>query len=177
MGDPPLDAMDLMLHASQPDVALRLRNRVDARAGTGRIVPPILGAMFPGQRFNLPESGPRSLARTGRRIAALVVDWLVAYGLAALAMTVGVGTLATLSTAVPIIWLVLGVIAVRLFGFTPGQYALGLVVVPVDSRLHVGLGRALARVLLIFLVVPPLFIDADGRGLQDRITNTAVVRR
>ena len=71
----------------------------------------------------------------------------------------------------------LGALAVRLFGFTPGQYALGLIVVPVDNRLHVGLGRALARGLLIALVIPPLFTDTDLRGLQDRLTNTAVVRR
>ena len=32
----------------------------------------------------------------GRRIAALLVDWLIAYGLAALAMTVGCVTMSTL---------------------------------------------------------------------------------
>ena len=50
-------------------------------------------------------------------------------------------------------------------------------VVPVDNRLHVGLGRALVRGLLIALVIPPLITDTDLRGLQDRLTNTAVVRR
>jgi hypothetical protein len=125
----------------------------------------------------LPQSGPRSLARMGRRIAALFVDWLISYGLAALAMTVGVVSMATLSTAVLVIWLLLGAVSVRLFGFTPGQYALGLVVVPVDGRLHVGSGRAIARVLLIALVIPPLITDTDLRGVHDRLTNTAVVRR
>ena len=41
----------------------------------------------------------------------------------------------------------------------------------------VGLGRLAARGLLIALVVPALFVDSDGRGLQDRVTGTAVVRR
>ncbi|MGH3675911.1 MAG: RDD family protein [Mycobacterium sp.] len=132
---------------------------------------------YPGQRLGLPENGPRSLARMGRRIAALFVDWLIAYGLAALAMTVGLVTLQMLSTAVLVIWFVLGAASVRLFGFTPGQYALGLIVVPVDNRLHVGLGRALVRGLLIALVIPPLITDTDLRGLHDRLTNTAVVRR
>ena len=76
-----------------------------------------------------------------------------------------------------VIWLLLGVISVRLFGFTPGQLALGLQVAAVNGRLPVGIGRLLARGLLIFLVVPPLFTDSDGRGLQDRVTGTAVVRR
>lgn len=113
----------------------------------------------------------------GRRIGALFVDWLIAYGLAALIMSLGWISLQVLSTAVLVVWLVLGVASVRLFGFTPGQYALGLLVIPVDNRLHVGLGRALARGLLIALVIPPLFTDTDLRGLHDRLTNTAVVRR
>ena len=43
--------------------------------------------------------------------------------------------------------------------------------------MHVGIGRAVARGLLIALVVPALLTDSDMRGLQDRVTNTAVVRR
>jgi uncharacterized RDD family membrane protein YckC len=132
---------------------------------------------FPGERLGLPQSGPRSLARMGRRIAALVVDWLIAYGLAALAMSLGLVSMAALSSAVLIIWFVLGAVSVRLFGFTPGQYALGLMVVPVDGRQHVGFGRAVVRGLLIAIVIPPLITDADMRGLQDKVTNTAVVRR
>jgi hypothetical protein len=113
----------------------------------------------------------------GRRFAALFVDWLIGYGLAALAMSFGVVSLASLSTAVLIIWFVLGAVSLRLFGFTPGQYALGLTVVPVDGRQHVGFGRALVRGLLIAVVIPPLITDADMRGLQDKVTYTAVVRR
>jgi hypothetical protein len=113
----------------------------------------------------------------GRRIAALFVDWLIAYGLAALAMSLGLVSIAGLSTSVLIVWFLLGAVSVRLFGFTPGQYALGLMVVPVDNRQHVGFGRAVVRGVLIAAVVPPLITDADMRGLQDKVTNTAVVRR
>jgi uncharacterized RDD family membrane protein YckC len=134
-------------------------------------------ADYPGKQLGLPRSGSRSLAGFGRRILALFVDWLIAYGLAALAMSFGWLSVASLSTAVLVVWLVLGVLFVRFFGFTPGQYMLGLMVVSVDDRLHVGLGRAIVRGVLIALVVPPLFGDSDGRGLQDRFTATAVVRR
>lgn len=113
----------------------------------------------------------------GPRIAALLVDWLIAYGLAAFAMTFGWWSLATLPSAVLAVWFVLGAVSVRLFSFTPGQLALGLMVVSVDQRRHVGIFRALLRGLLVALVVPPLFVDADGRGLQDRFTATTVVRR
>jgi hypothetical protein len=132
---------------------------------------------YPGQRLGLPQDGPRSLARISRRVAALLVDWLIGYGLAALGMTFGIVSMATLSTAVLVVWFVLGVVSVRLFGFTPGQLALGLMVVPVAGRLHVGIGRAAVRGLLIALVIPALVTDSDLRGLQDKLTNTAVVRR
>ena len=92
-------------------------------------------------------------------------------------MTFGLFSVGMLSTAVLVIWFLLGAVSVRLFGFTPGQFALGLVVVPVDGRQHVGFGRALVRGLLIALVIPPLITDTDLRGLQDQFTSTAVVRR
>ncbi|WP_026255947.1 RDD family protein [Mycobacterium sp. 155] len=132
---------------------------------------------YPGERLGLPESGSGSLARTGRRVGALFVDWLVAYGLAGLALASGLISLASLSTAVMVVWIVLGTVAVRLFSFTPGQLALGLVVAGTDGRDKVGLGRALVRVLLIALVIPPLVTDSDLRGLHDRVTFTAVLRR
>ncbi|MCV7385241.1 RDD family protein [Mycolicibacter longobardus] len=130
----------------------------------------------PGEGLGLPASGPGSLAPMGRRLGGLAVDWLVAYGLAGLGVALGVVTPEYLATVVLVIWLVLGVAAVRLFGFTPGQYACGLRVIPVDGGIGVGIGRATVRGLLIALVVPALFADADGRGLQDRATATAVVR-
>src|SRR5689334_22272379 len=55
---------------------------------------------YPGERLGLPKDGPGSIARFGRRIAALIVDWLTCYGLSALAMTVGLVSLQNLSTVV-----------------------------------------------------------------------------
>ena len=110
-------------------------------------------------------------------MAALLVDWLLAYGIAALGMTLGLISMQVLSSAVLAIWLVLGALAVRLFEFTPGQFALGMRVASVDDRLHVGLGRAAVRGVMIALVIPALFVDVDGRGMQDRLTGTALVRR
>ena len=180
--------MEPMLHHSQPYVAWTLRI----------FWPPMLGNMaratsswlsggepgdsgpasnYPGELLGLPQSGSGSLAPAGRRLLALLVDWLVAYGLAALLMTFGLFTQAFLSTAVLVVWVLLGAVSVRLFGFSPGQLALGMMVTPVDNRIHVGLGRALGRGALLALVIPALFMDSDGRGLQDKFTHTAVVRR
>jgi hypothetical protein len=138
---------------------------------------------YPGQPLGLPEHGPGSLARMGRRLAALMVDWSIAVGLAGLAVPFGLARSVPYSISgdwintASVIWLLLGIIAVRLFTFTPGQFALGLRVASVDERVHVGIGRAAARVALIAFVIPALFVDVDGRGIQDRVTGTAVVRR
>lgn len=138
---------------------------------------------YPGERLGLPADGPGSLAGLGRRAAALMVDWFIAVGLAGLALSMGLMSSSqflygdTSRFAATGIWFVLGVLSVRFFGFTPGQYALGLRVASVDNRMHVGTGRAALRCLLIALVVPALFTDTDGRGIQDRLTATAVVRR
>ncbi|MCV6983332.1 MULTISPECIES: RDD family protein [Mycolicibacterium] len=138
---------------------------------------------YPGQRLGLPETGPGSIARFGRRIAALLIDWFIAYGLVGLVVGVGLVSRDDFlytpmgSTSIALVWLLLGIISVRLYGFTPGQFALGLRVASIDNRMHVGLGRATVRGLLVFFIVPALFTDGDLRGYQDRFTNTAVVRR
>ena len=125
----------------------------------------------------MPTRTDLSLAGFGRRILALLVDWLIAYGLAALVMSFGWFTPASLSTAVLAIWFVLGALSVRLFSFTPGQLVLGLQVASVDGRVPVRLGRLVVRGLLVATVIPALFTDSDGRGLHDRLTGTAVLRR
>ncbi|WP_108637970.1 RDD family protein [Mycobacterium rhizamassiliense] len=132
---------------------------------------------YPGEALGLPEGGAGSLAPMGRRVGALLIDWLISYGLALLALGVGAFKIDMLSTAILVIWFLLGVLSVRLFGFTPGQLALGLGVVSVAGGGTVGLGRLAARGLLLALVVPALFTDWDGRGIHDRATGTAVVRR
>lgn len=138
---------------------------------------------YPGQRLGLPPEGSGALVGTGRRVLALIIDWFISYGLAGLLVTFGVITQEEFlyswwgRGSVIVLWVLIGAIAVRLFTFTPGQFALGLKVASVDHRVNVGIGRALMRGLLVALVVPPLFGDTDGRGLQDRLTGTAVVRR
>lgn len=132
---------------------------------------------YPGERLGAPDSGPGSMARFGRRVAAMLVDWFVAYGLAALAVALGLISVGAMPTVILFIWFLLGAASVRLFSFTPGQFALGLMVVSMDDRQHVGLGRAVVRGLLIALVIPALFTDEDLRALHDLATKTAVVRR
>ena len=80
-----------------------------------------------------------------------------------------------LSTAVLVIWLLLGLVAVRLFGFTPGQ--LCWVSGCRTGRPTVGIGRVAARGLLIALGGPAVVHRLRRAGMHDRVTGTAVVRR
>ncbi|WP_432044079.1 RDD family protein [Streptomyces cadmiisoli] len=128
---------------------------------------------YRGEQLGLPEEGPGSIARPGRRLAALAVDWglclLIAYSL----ITDGYGQ-ATGNWAL-LIFFMLGVLTVGTIGFTPGKRIFGLrVVVLATGTVHPG--RALARTVLLCLAVPALVWDRDGRGLHDRLAGTVEVR-
>ncbi|WP_024803670.1 RDD family protein [Nocardia sp. BMG51109] len=126
---------------------------------------------YPGELLGLPESGAGSLVSMMRRIVALFVDWFIAMGIAALIARGG-----SINTLTLLVWFVIGIVTVTLFGFTPGQFFLRMRVIRVDAEAPVGVVRALARQVLLIFVVPALFTDSDGRGMHDRATGTALVR-
>lgn len=131
---------------------------------------------YPGQTLGLPQNGPGSLATTGKRVLALVIDWFTAMGVAALLVGEAPLESPNLSAYTLIVWYVVGVVCVTLFSFTPGQYIAGLQVARIDAPVRVGIVRALSRQLLLVFIAPALVTDIDSRGLQDRATQTAVVR-
>ncbi|CAL9404659.1 hypothetical protein SUDANB58_01519 [Streptomyces sp. enrichment culture] len=128
---------------------------------------------YRGRELGLPEEGPGSIARPGRRIGALAVDWflclLIAYGL----ITDGYGQ--ETSNWALVIFFVLSVLTVGTLGFTPGKRLLGLRVVELGTG-RVNPLRALLRSVLLCLAVPALIWDRDGRGLHDRLARTVEVR-
>ncbi|GED98549.1 RDD family protein [Gordonia crocea] len=141
---------------------------------------------YPGQDLGLPQSGPGALATGWRRVGGLLVDWLMAYAVAFF-FVAGEPTIEAKINAIALpqlaVWFVVGVATVTLFGFTPGQYVVGLRVIRVDfeptenasMRAAVGVLRAFVRQLLITVIVPALINDNNGRALHDRVTQTAVV--
>jgi uncharacterized RDD family membrane protein YckC len=128
---------------------------------------------YRGRQLGLPEQGPGSIARPGRRLGALAVDWalcmLIAYGLITHGYDQVTGNWALL------VFLVLGVLTVGTVGFTPGKRLFGLRVVAVASG-RVEPLRALLRTVLLCLAIPALIWDRDGRGLHDRLAGTVEVR-
>ncbi|MFH9039520.1 RDD family protein [Streptomyces sp. NPDC017966] len=129
---------------------------------------------YRGEQLGLPEDGPGSIARLGRRLGALAVDWglcvLIAYGL----ITDGYYGQTTSNWAL-LVFLVLSVLTVGTVGFTPGKRLFGLRVVALDTG-RVQPLRGLVRSALLCLAVPALIWDRDGRGLHDRLARTVEVR-
>jgi len=128
---------------------------------------------YRGQQLGLPEDGPGSIARPGRRLGALAVDWgislLIAYGL----ITDGYGQ-ATSNWAL-LLFFLMSVLTVGTVGYTPGKRLFGLRVVTLETG-TVNPLRALLRTALLCVAIPALIWDRDGRGLHDRLAQTVEVR-
>lgn len=129
-----------------------------------------------GERLGLPESGSGSIAGPGRRILALLVDWvasllLVRLFLPGLDYGSPESSLATLGFFFAEITLF-----TWLTGSSFGHRLLGMGVMRLDGAAP-GLGRSLLRSVLIVLLLPPLVWDRDSRGLHDRAAGTVLVLR
>jgi uncharacterized RDD family membrane protein YckC len=136
------------------------------------------GDYRPGLRFGLPAEGSGSCATWGRRVLALLIDWIAC--VLALSAVIGksafngggaVGTFAPLG-----IFFVEVTLLTVLLGGSFGQVLLRIAVVRPD-RTRPSPGRVALRTLLICLAFPPLVFDRDRRGLHDLAGGTIVVRR
>jgi uncharacterized RDD family membrane protein YckC len=125
---------------------------------------------YPGQGLGLPSTGSGSVAPLARKVSAFVIDLL----LSALVAWLITAPDAPQNTSL-LVWAVMTVVTVGIFGITPGQAVLGIRVVPMSGGNFVGLW-AIPRTALIFLIVPPLLTNSDGRGLHDRLCRTIVLR-
>ena len=103
----------------------------------------------------------------GRRLLALLIDWLASTAVALAIFRSAGWTLVVFSVEVYLL--------TALTGFTVGKRVLGIRVARLDGR-PVGFGWALVRTILLITVIPPLVTDRDLRGLHDRAANTIVLR-
>jgi uncharacterized RDD family membrane protein YckC len=134
---------------------------------------------YRGQGLGLPSDGPGSLASLGQRVAAFAIDALASALIAGLFVQLGhshdparhlPGTWSLVPLAVDYVG------GILLAGRTLGMYPLGIRLIRVDADVPIGPLRALYRTALLFLLVPAIIYDRNGRGLHDRLTDTAVVR-
>lgn len=116
----------------------------------------------------MPESGSGSIARAGRRILAICIDW----GLSLLISNFAFGgdEWATLA-----IFGIQQILLVGTLGYSIGHRVMGIHVV----RLGGGPAGPLAgvvRAVLLCLVIPAVVFDPDHRGLHDKAMDTILIR-
>lgn len=120
----------------------------------------------------MPESGSGSVAPTGRRAFAFLVDSVLAF------LVAGLFTAPQLPMNWSLlVWFAITVVPVSLFGFTPGMAVAKIWVSRLDGTPMVGPLRALVRAVLTVLLIPVVVWNLDGRSWHDRLTGTVVVRR
>ncbi|OMQ15558.1 transporter [Modestobacter sp. VKM Ac-2676] len=124
-----------------------------------------------GAALGLPATGQGSLASFGQRVAQYLIDAVAA------ALIAGLFT----APEAPRLWSllsfgVLTVLSLVLAGQTPGMRVMGLRLAHPNPSGRVALWRAAVRTALLVLLIPALVVDADGRGMHDRLTDTAVIR-
>lgn len=149
---------------------------------------------YAGERLGLPATGRGSVASFGAKVAACLVDAVVAY-LVGLAISVALGIrshgtcprkLAPLTVCssvehtafdrnlvISATFIVMVALLLAVTGRTLGMLLLHLQLIRLDGR-RVGLAAVL-RTVFGALVFPALLADRDRRGLHDRAANTVVV--
>lgn len=134
------------------------------------------GPAHPGSRLGVPADGPGSVASWGRRVLALVIDWVACLLVAGVFFGGAIWGQDWQAWAPMGVFLVEVSLLTALVGGSFGQLLLRIGVARLDNR-PVGLLQAFGRTLLICLVVPPLVFNRDNRGLHDLAFGTVTLRR
>jgi uncharacterized RDD family membrane protein YckC len=124
---------------------------------------------WPGERLGLPESGPRSIARLGRRLAAVSIDW-------ALVVLLSVAFFSYSPLSLLLLFVALQIVPLVVINATVGHLILGLRLQRVVGG-RLGVWPPVLRSVLLALVIPALFFDVDQRGIHDRAAKTILLRR
>ncbi|MHC2999054.1 RDD family protein [Microbacterium sp. HJ5] len=122
---------------------------------------------YPGERLGLPREGSGSIARLGRRIGALFVDYGAAYLIS--------GFLGWDPLAILAIFAAIQIVFIPTLQGSPGHRIFGLRLLRADGA-WTGLWRPVIRTLLLIVVVPAVIWDADQRGLHDKAAGTILLR-
>jgi uncharacterized RDD family membrane protein YckC len=128
---------------------------------------------WPGRRLGLPEEGPRSLGRFGRRLGAIAIDWAISYALAWAIFHKP--DLSVPGWTILVVFAALTILFELFFLGSPGHLLLRMRVVPVRGG-RLAPWQPFVRTLLLCLVIPAIIPDEDQRGLHDRAAGTILVR-
>lgn len=112
---------------------------------------------------------------TGKRILALILDWVAAI----LVVQVIPNAPEYGTQRHSLLTLIIFAFEVALFtwmmGSSFGQRIVGLKVIDVKRDQNPTLFQSLIRTILIVLVIPPLLADSESRGLHDRLARTKLI--
>ncbi|MGC4773405.1 RDD family protein [Micromonospora sp. DT44] len=114
-----------------------------------------------------PTFTPPSL---GRRFGALIVDWVLSL------LVANIFADPVRDGWAPVLVLILEYgLFLGLFAQTPGMYITKVRCVNWHDGGRIGVLRALARGVLLALVVPALIMDQHRRGVHDRLVDSVIV--
>ena len=121
-----------------------------------------------------------SVAPMGRRLLALLVDWLLCYLIASSIVghnitAVGDAHYRDAQLLTLLLFTVEVYLLTAVSGLTVGKRLLGMRVIRTDGS-RPGFKWAALRTVLLLFVVPACLTDRDLRGLHDRAADTIVVR-
>ena len=123
---------------------------------------------YPGERLGLAQDGPGSIAKLGRRVGAIAIDW-------ACAVIVSIAFFSYDPLATTLIFAIVQIVFIPTLGGSPGHRLLRMRVQRVAGGWP-GLWRPIVRTVLLVLVIPAVIWDADNRGLHDKAAGTVLVR-
>ena len=121
-----------------------------------------------------------SVAPMGRRLLALLIDWLLCYLIASSIVRHNVFTVndahyQDASTLALLLFIVEVYLLTAISGLTVGKRLLGIRTIRTDGSAP-GFKWAALRTALLVCVIPACLSDRDLRGLHDRAADTIVVR-
>ena len=110
----------------------------------------------------------------GRRMLGVLIDWLMSYAIA-IGFFVEFGE-SSMGAVVFLIFTAQYLLFAALGGATPGHRVVGLKIVRFsDGGMPTPL-HALIRTGLLVLIVTAITFDHNGRGINERLSNTVLVR-
>jgi uncharacterized RDD family membrane protein YckC len=127
----------------------------------------------------MPRSGRGSMARFGRRLVGVLIDWTACQLIAAALFGVPLPFAGVASGNDSLVLLGLfaleHLLLVGTAGYTLGHRVVGLHVLSLDGQ-RARPFQVLVRTVLLCLFLPAMFWDKDGRSLHDKAAGTVIVR-
>ena len=110
----------------------------------------------------------------GRRMLGVLIDWLMSYAIA-IGFFVEFGE-PSMGAVVFLIFTAQYLLFAALGGATPGHRVVGLKIVRFSDGAMPTPLQALIRTGLLVLIVTAITFDQNGRGINERLSNTVLIR-